>query len=387
MTATSGGTSGSSTVKVTDIAPQVMGVYVSGSAWSTANPSTDLYGALAAAGAGSATLGYELASGAGQLSNASIPGWVNLNTISFVFSKPVSGVTALSLFLGDSSNHGGPSSGITVASETNPSTTVATFTLSGPLTSNKYYLDLAAAGITDAAGTPLDGAWTTGVSTFAAGSGDGSPGSDFVYRFNVLAGDVNGDGKVSAADVAVMGNQPPSLTDNASNWRYDINGAGKVGAADVALIGSQPPAVIAVLPEPILPGSSGGAMLPAVASNSSNRIAITAGTPMANDPPAVPAGVASNRRAPVVFGAGRRVAGGRAGWRGLAWWVVENEHRKKGGRFQPWMPCLPNTAHEATLTFRVTALRTIKKSNFLSVIQVSPSATGAAGRNSEGAIR
>ena len=70
--------------------------------------------------------------------------------------------------------------------------------------SNKYFLDLAAAGISDAAGMRLDGTWTTGVSTFAAGSGDGSPGSDFVYRFNVLAGDVNGDGKVSAADVNMM---------------------------------------------------------------------------------------------------------------------------------------------------------------------------------------
>ena len=198
------------------------------------------------------------------MSNADIPGWVNLNTISIVFSEPVSGVTASSLSLGDSSNAGGPSSGVNVSSETNAGTTVATFTLSGPLTSNKYYLDLAAAGITDAAGTPLDGAWTTGVSTFAAGSGDGSPGSDFVYRFNVLAGDVIGDGEVSAADVNVVRNQPLSTTDNASNWRYDINGAGDVSAADVNIVRSQPLAIIASFPEPILPGAGARQSFPAV---------------------------------------------------------------------------------------------------------------------------
>ena len=282
-----GGQTATASVPVTvDVAPQVVGVYVSGSAWSTANPSTDLYSALAAAGAGS-TLGYELASGGGQLSNANVPGWVNLDTISIVFSEPVSGVTASSLLLADSSNNGGPSSGVSVSSESNASTTVATFQLSGPLPSNKYFLNLAAAGISDAAGTPLDGAWTTGVSTFAAGSGDGSPGSNFVYRFNVLAGDVNGDGKVSAADVNVMRNQPLSLTDNSTNWRYDINGAGKVSAADVNIIRSQPLAAIAAFPEPNLPGSSGGAV-PAIADNPSNSIAVTAGTPIVNTRPQSP---------------------------------------------------------------------------------------------------
>ena len=128
------------------------------------------------------------------MTNANIPGWINLNTISIVFSKPVSGVAAAGLLLGDSGNNGGTSSGITVSGESNPSTTVAKFTLSGSLSSNKYYLDLAAAGITDAAGATLDGEWTTSVSTFAAGSGDGAPGGDFVFRFNVLAGDVNRDG-------------------------------------------------------------------------------------------------------------------------------------------------------------------------------------------------
>ncbi len=286
----------------TDSGPQVVGVYVSGSAWSTAKPLTDLFGALAAAGAGN-TLGYELATGAGQLSDANIPGWVNLDTISLVFSEPVSGVSASSLSLGDSSNNGGPSSGITVASENNPSSTVATFTLSGPLTSNKYFLDLAAAGITDAAGTPLDGAWTQGVSTFAAGSGDGSPASDFVYRFDVLAGDVIGDGTVSAADVNVERSQPLSLTDTSTNWRYDINGAGEVSAADVNIIRSQPLAAIAAFPDPDLPGGSGGPVAPG-ALGSSGGITVTSGTLIVTDPSEMPAGthLAVGAGASLLFG-------------------------------------------------------------------------------------
>ncbi len=95
-------------------------------------------------------------------------------------------------------------SGITVIGESSPNATTATFTLSGALTSNKYYLALTAGGITDAAGATLDGEWTTGVSTFAAGSGNGAPGGNFNFEFYVLAGDVNGDGKVSAGDLNVI---------------------------------------------------------------------------------------------------------------------------------------------------------------------------------------
>ena len=80
-----------------------------------------------------------------------------------------------------------------------------------------------------------------------------------------------------------------SLTDNSTNWRYDINGAGKVSAADVNIIRSQPLAAVAAFPEPNLPGSSGGAV-PAVANNPSDSIAVTAGTAIVNSPSAVPAG-------------------------------------------------------------------------------------------------
>ena len=259
-----------------DVAPQVVGVYVSGSAWSAS-----YYTTLANAGVGS-SLGYELASGAGQLANAYIPGWVNLDTLSIVFSKPVSGVTLSSLSLGDSSDNGGPASGISVTGETNPNSTVATFSLNGALPSNKYYLDLAAAGISDAAGAALDGVWTTGASTFAAGSGNGVPGSDFIFRFNVLAGDVNGNGQVDADDINAMRSQPLAM-DNAGNWRYDVNGDGKVSAGDVNAIRSQPTVSIDSFPEPLLPAlNNPSSSLPTVGAWASNAFgpADIPGTPV-----------------------------------------------------------------------------------------------------------
>ena len=165
---------------VIDTPPQVVGVFVSGSSWSP-----NYENILAQAGVGG-SLGYELAGGAGQLSNASTPGWIDLDTISIVFSKPVSGVTASSLTLGDSGNNGGTPSGITVGGESNPSSTVATFTLTGgpfngELTSNKYYLDLAAAGITDAAGTELSGAVDHGFQHLCRGFGQRVPRRRFYF--------------------------------------------------------------------------------------------------------------------------------------------------------------------------------------------------------------
>ncbi len=165
-----------STTVAFDVAPTVTGVYVSGSSWVTA-----YYNTLTSAGVGS-SLGYELASGAGQLTNANVPGWTNLNTITIVFDKPVSGLTLSSFALGDSSSNnntgaGATSSGITITGETNVSSTEAQLTLSGPLPSNKYYVEVLATGVTDAAGATLDGLWTTSVSSFAAGSGNGRRGA------------------------------------------------------------------------------------------------------------------------------------------------------------------------------------------------------------------
>jgi hypothetical protein len=231
-----------------DAPPQVVGVYLSGSSWDSA-----YFSALAAAGVGDATLGYRLADGTGQLANANILGVVNADQVTIVFSKPVN-VASGSLGLEDSSSNGGTPSGITVASAaSNSGTTTVTWSLSGPLTSNKYYLELAASGVTDAAGTELDGEWTTSVSTYAAGSGDGVPGGNFNFEFYFLAGDVNRDGKVSIADFNLDRNYSGPAMDNATNWQYDLNGDGEITIADANLSRSQPGLSIARIPEPLPP--------------------------------------------------------------------------------------------------------------------------------------
>ena len=66
--------------------PQVVGVYVSGTAWSQA-----FLNYLASEGLGSSTLGYLIPAGANQLSD--LP-WVNIKTISVVFNENVSINTA-----------------------------------------------------------------------------------------------------------------------------------------------------------------------------------------------------------------------------------------------------------------------------------------------------
>ena len=52
--------------------------------------------------------------------------------------------------------------------------------------------------LADLAGNALDGEWTDSVSGPA--SGNGSPGGDFRFRFNVLPGDWNQSGQVQAND-------------------------------------------------------------------------------------------------------------------------------------------------------------------------------------------
>jgi hypothetical protein len=157
--------------------------------------------------------------------------------------------------LGDSGNNGGTASGTTIKS-VNISSTQATLTLSGALKSNKYFVEVLEAGVADAAGATLDGLWTQSVSTFAAGSGNGAPGTNFIFRFDVLAGDANRDGKVNSNDVNKIHSEP-SGPDTVTDWQYDINGDKFVNSNDVNASHAQPTvANIAGFPEPILPPAS-----------------------------------------------------------------------------------------------------------------------------------
>ena len=232
---------------ISDVPPQVMGVYLSGSTWSS-----DYFNTLLAAGVGSATLGFELAAGGGQLANANICGSVNANQVTIVFSEPVN-IAGGSFVLADSSNHGGPASGISVVGQPvlDAGNTAATWTLSGPLTSNKYYAALAAAGVTDAAGTQLSGGWTTGQTTY----GNGAAGGNFNFEFYFLAGDVNGDGKVTMSDFNLIRSNV-SLSINTADWRYDVNGDGRITMADANASRSRAGAILSNFPEPVAPLSN-----------------------------------------------------------------------------------------------------------------------------------
>ena len=213
---------------------------------------------------GSATLGFELATGdgqAGQLGNSSILGGINANQVTIVFSKPVT-VAGGSLGLEDSSSNGGVASGITVLPAAgNSGTTTVTWSLSGPLTSNKYYLELAAGGVTDAAGTALAGEWTTGVSTYAAGSGNGLAGGNFNFKFYLLAGDAQGNGVVSGVDFNLLA-ATRDAGDSAANWRYDLNGDGQVKGSDANASRGQPGVSLTQIHEPAVPSSGSSDLVP-----------------------------------------------------------------------------------------------------------------------------
>jgi VCBS repeat-containing protein len=146
--------------------------------------------------------GYRVPTGAGQLTP--IP-WSNLDTITVVFSEPVNasagsltvnGVSALNYATAEFSMDG----------------TRATWRLMNPIVADKINLTLPGT-ITDGAGNPL--------------------GSQFSFRMDVLAGDVNGSGSVNTADIASAAADGFAGASNAAyKPRTDVNGDGRVNIAD-----------------------------------------------------------------------------------------------------------------------------------------------------------
>ena len=136
-------------------------------------------------------------------------------------------VTQSSLTLLDSENN-------TIASTSfsyNSITFIATWQFP-TLAADKYLINLSAAAVSDAQGTPLDGDWTTSVSTFAVGSGDGTPGGDFNFFFDVLPGDVNSNGLVSNSDLLSLKTSIGAVI-TASNYQKDINATDSITNGDL----------------------------------------------------------------------------------------------------------------------------------------------------------
>jgi hypothetical protein len=89
--------------------------------------------------------------------------------------------------------------------------------------------------VADARGNALDGEWADGV-TAAWPSGDGAPGGDFVFRFNVLPGDADQNGVVNSIDLARVRRAYGTSTPFASYSIFaDLDGDGRSSGTDVLI--------------------------------------------------------------------------------------------------------------------------------------------------------
>ena len=173
--------------------------------------------------------GFAIPVGSGADQLASLP-WSNVNQLRVVFSEDVLSVDESDFEVAGVT--GGPLA-FTVSYD--QTTFTATLELENALTRDAFTLTVHDT-VTDLGGEALDGEWDNptdrtdpGSDTFP--SGDGVPGGDFAFRFNVLPGDVGGDGRVDAADLNAL----------ALDWQKmdvglggaDFNGDGKVDAADL----------------------------------------------------------------------------------------------------------------------------------------------------------
>jgi hypothetical protein len=105
-----------------------------------------------------------------------------------------------------------------------PQSFTATWTLAKNIDEDEWTIELdghTASGVRNAAGVFLDGEWTDQSSQFP--SGNGVAGGDFVFRFQVMPGDLNRDQAISIFDINLI----------SSNWGVanpycDPNGDGIV---------------------------------------------------------------------------------------------------------------------------------------------------------------
>lgn len=180
--------------------------------------------------------------------------WTRVNQVSVEFSEHVTlDGQAATLIDGDGNSYAlfGP----TLSPGDEPGTVRASWQLEEFLDTGRYTLRLDD-GILDDDGLSLDGDWTDGAS---AVSGDGAPGGDFVFTFNILAGDANQDGLVNVLDMIEIRNlQGATLGSGEYSLFHDIDTRGSITVADVLLAGVRAydvlpptaPASAAAVPEP-----------------------------------------------------------------------------------------------------------------------------------------
>jgi hypothetical protein len=217
--------------------PRITDIQVSGAAWTQ-----DF----------AAGNGYSIPTGPAQLDP--LP-WTNLNRIAITFSENVNvELGHLNLFGVSTAEYAIDHFGY------DPQTCTATWTLASAVAADKLRLHLSD-DVTDMFGNRLDGEWTDAVSTK---SGDGIPGGDFMYRLNVVPGDVNGDNRVRSADVILVRNAQFAEGGPGYSIYRDVNGDGRIRSADVILVRNRQ---FSDLPggDPQLPQGSWAAGFPAMA--------------------------------------------------------------------------------------------------------------------------
>jgi uncharacterized protein (TIGR03790 family) len=204
---------------VAPAATNVTGVYLRGASWT---PSFLDY--LATSGQGDALFGYEIPVGSSAQLN-SLP-WNNLNQLSIRFSANVTASQA-ALALTGNNLPAYPTSGFSYDATAH----VATWTFASPLTPDHFSLTLSSALVTDPSANPLDGEWTDSVSTT---SGNGAPGGDFTFTFNLLPADANHDNIVNFADFVILSNNYGAP--NRGPAGADFNGDGQTSFADFVIL-------------------------------------------------------------------------------------------------------------------------------------------------------
>ncbi|NBW88283.1 MAG: hypothetical protein EBR23_15990 [Planctomycetia bacterium] len=248
---------------------KVTGVYARGGAWNAT-----YLGLSPFATVGSDALGWALVDGANQLAAGSSLSWSNVDTISLQFNQPIAqpAAAALKLVLGTSLGDQTitPSSAPTLLA----GGTIAQWTVPAALDSGTYVISVLSSGILNAGGTTaLDGEWTTGTSTFAQGSGDGTAGGTFNFYVNVLVADVNGSGVVNNTDTTSVRSQLFGAV-SASNFRNDFNGSNSINNTDVTALRFKLFSALTALVSPTAPD----AVPPSIASPSATAVGSTTAT-------------------------------------------------------------------------------------------------------------
>ena len=130
---------------------------------------------------------------------------------------------------------------------------VATWDYDRPLSLNKYLVALGGS-VVDAEANALDGEWTTGVSRF--GSGDGTAGGQFAFRFNVVPGDVDGSGRVTLDEAGLVRSKNGKLVTSLGYfYRIDLDGSGGITSAEADETRLRFGTDIAIFSEPVAPGN------------------------------------------------------------------------------------------------------------------------------------